>query len=86
MKKTAVKVLIGLLALATAWDLGRLAGLLLWETQQQKALSEAARSLNQAKKQLSDELQSLQPDAAAARYLRQHGFISKGDIVFFDGG
>lgn len=86
MKKTALKVLIGLLALAAAWDLGRLAGCLLWETRQQAALSEEARSLSEAKKQLGDELASLQPGSAADAYLRQRGFISKGDIVFFDGG
>ena len=86
MKKSVVRLLIGLLSLAMAWNLGHLAAELVLETSRQQALKEAAENIRQAQSRLSDELKSLSSDSAVIQTLRRRGFISKGDIVFFDGG
>ena len=86
MKKSIVKLLIGLFSLAAVWNLGHLSAALQRESQRQQALSAAAEDLEAVAGQLKSELSALQTDSAVSKTLRQSGFISKGDIVFFDGG
>ena len=86
MKKGIIRLLVGLLALSAAWDLVQLSAALKKETQRQDALNAAAAELEEAASQLKNELSALDPEASASGLLRQRGFISKDDIVFFDGG
>lgn len=86
MRKSIFKLLIGLLSLAAAWNFGHLSGAMQRETQRQQALSAAIGDMEETARALQNELSVYRSDTSLAQALRQRGFISKGDIVFFDGG
>lgn len=86
MKKGILRLLAGLLALAAAWNLSRLAAALLKEGQAQTALRQAISETEEAVARKKEALDALSPEGGAEQALRRSGFISRGDIVFFDGG
>jgi cell division protein FtsB len=86
MKRGVIKLLSALLSIYAAWSLGNLAYTLSVLGQQIQALDEAIDQTEDEISQQMHELSAMQDDQSFSQLARQLGFISKGDLVFFDGG
>ena len=85
MKCGGRKLLAVLLAAAPAWTLGGLAMALRRQTQQAQLLEQAITAV-QEQIDAQRRADGGESDEAIIRRLRQQGYITPGDLVFFDGG
>lgn len=85
MKCGGRKLLAVLLAAATAWNLGGLAMALRRQTQQAQLLEQAITAV-QEQIDAQRRADGGESDEVIIRLLRQQGYITPGDLVFFDGG
>lgn len=85
MKCGGRKLLAVLLAAAAAWNLGGLAMALRRQTQQAQLLEQAITAV-QEQIDAQRRADGGESDEAIIRRLRQQGYITPGDLVFFDGG
>lgn len=86
MKNGGKKLLAGILAAAAAWSLGSLALDLGRQERQNAWLKAAEAEARQENRELEQRRDQSRSHDAVERYLRQRGYISQGDQVFFDGG
>ena len=85
MKCGGRKLLAVLLAAATAGNLGGLAMALRRQTQQAQLLEQAITAV-QEQIDAQRRADGGESDETIIRRLRQQGYITPGDLVFFDGG
>jgi cell division protein FtsB len=86
MKRGVIKLLSVLLSIYAAWILGNLALTLSVLGQQAQLLDKAIAETEAEISQQTHELSAMQDDRSFSQLARQLGFISKEDLVFFDGG
>jgi len=86
MKRRALKLLIGAVAIAAAWRLGGLAAELGEQGRRNRALSAAVSDAQNAVEALETDCAALGDEAWLTELFRRRGYVAPGDVVFFDGG
>lgn len=86
MKRRGKKLLVILLAVAIAWQLGTLAASLTFQVQTAQALDQAIAEAQADVAVLEAQIDAASHPASVGNLLRRLGYISPGDLVFFDGG
>mgnify|MGYP002519375742 FL=1 len=86
MKHGGTKLLILLLTVAIAWQLGTLAASLRSKMQEAQALDQSITAVQNDIAALTRQIDASKAPTAEADALRRLGYVFPEDLIFFDGG